>query len=206
MQTTASFAHAIAFLPCPGVSHTGIHSTPGNRSKMTKGRAPLACCCLFPGAKDLQTWWWWSRTLYNHQWELCESHFSLTCEEHTARRYILWLYHYLSLLSLCEFDTAYEFSGNLADEIVRTKTFHCQEVDLSSTPNCGSFSRNLQGKQDTIRHFIRCCPDSEMNWNQTKHNLLHLALKTILQIPDIEPSFGFDSTTDWIDNNTMSGT
>lgn len=40
----------------------------------------------------------------------------------------------LSLLTLCEFDTEDEFSGNSADKIIRAKTFHCQKIDLPSTP------------------------------------------------------------------------
>lgn len=144
----------MAFLPCPGGFLQWDSGWP---------EAPWACCCLFPGARDLQTWRQWIRTLCKQQGELCKSHLRLTCKEHTARRYILWLYRYLSLLTLCKFDTEYEFSGNLADEIVRAKTFHCQKIDLPFTRNCGSLSRNLQEKQDTITHFVRCCPDSEMD-------------------------------------------
>lgn len=92
-----------------------------------RAEAPLVCCCFFSGVKELQTSWQSSRTLYNHHWELCKSHFSLTCEEHTAIRYTLWPYRYLSWLTLCEFDTEFEFSGNSAEESLRSETFHCQK-------------------------------------------------------------------------------
>lgn len=66
----------------------------------------------------------------------------------------------LTLLTLYEFDIEYEFSGNLADEIIRTKTFHCQKTDLPSTPNCSTLCRNLQKKEGTFRYSIRFSPDS----------------------------------------------
>lgn len=40
----------------------------------------------------------------------------------------------LTLLTSWEFDIEYEFSDNSADEIIRAKTFHCQKIDLPSTP------------------------------------------------------------------------
>lgn len=40
----------------------------------------------------------------------------------------------MSWLTLCELDTEFEFSGNSAEEILRAKAFHCQKIDLLSTP------------------------------------------------------------------------
>lgn len=134
--------------------------------RQQRAEALWSCGCRFSGVKD-QTSWQWSRTLCNHQWELCKSHFSLVCEEHTARRYILWIHRYLSLLTLCEFDTEYEFSGNSADEIVRAKTLCCQKKDLHCTPNCSSLSRNLQEKQGITRHFVKML---SRFWNGLKSN------------------------------------
>lgn len=105
--------------------------------------------------------WRSSGTSYNHQLELCESHSSLTCEEPTAKgtfcKYIA-LSHYLMRV----WHRTGIFFDNSADEIMRAKTFHCQKIGLPLPPTVASFLE-IYRKNGTIRHFIRCCPDSEVD-------------------------------------------
>lgn len=88
------------------------------------------------------------------------------CEKHT-RSYILWIYHYLILLTLCEFGVEYKFCVNPAEQSIRAKYISWSENGLTlPTLSCGSFSRiyKKKKKQDAIGHLVRCPPASETNY------------------------------------------
>lgn len=76
------------------------------------------------------------------------------CEKHT-RSYILWIYHYLILLTLCEFGVEYKFCVNPAEQSIRAKYISWSENGLTlPTLSCGSFSRIYKKKKSKMQSDI----------------------------------------------------